>query len=408
MSGPLAGVKVIEFCDEMGDWAGKLLADMGATVMKVEPPGGSRTRGYGPFLDDIPGPERSLWFWHYNTNKQSVVLDVAAARDRLAFAALVADADVLIEDAPPGRMAALGLDWSDLQTTNPRLIHVSITAFGRSGPGTGDAFTDLTLLAGGGPAWSCGYDDHSLPPVRGGGNQGYQTACHYAVMALLVALLERDVSGLGQFVEVNGNAAANVTTEASSYSWLVAGQTVQRQTGRHAGVNPSINTQIRCADGRYATTGLPPRRGDDFRRMLGWLDQLGFRAEFDQWPFLELGMERDRIDLAMLAEDPEAAAIFGAGRDCVNFIAARLPAYEFFTQGQERGFQVGIVYSPEEMMEDPHFKARGFPTAVAHPELDREFVYPGAPYAFEKSKWSIQRRAPLLGEDTDEALAPYR
>lgn len=408
MTGPLHGLKVVEYCDELGEWAGKLLADMGATVVKVEPPGGSRTRGYEPFLDDIPGSERSLWFWHYNTNKKSIVLDLELAADRATFAALAADADVLIEDAPPVRMAELGFDWPDLQESNPRLVYVSITAFGRSAPRSNEAFTDLTLLAGGGPAWSCGYDDHSLPPVRGGGNQGTQTACHYAVMSLLVALLERDVSGMGQFVEVNAYAASNVSTEAASYTWLVNGQTVQRQTGRHAGVNPSINTQIRCADGRHATSGLPPRRGDDFKRMLHWLDSLGFGEEFDQRPFLELGMARDRIDLSTLAQDPEAAAIFGAGRDCVNFIASRLPAYTFFTQGQERGFQVGIIYSPEEMMEDPHFKARGFPVEVSHPELDRSFIYPGAPYAFGQSKWSIQRRAPLLGEDSEETLAPYR
>ena len=80
MSGALSGLTVIEFCEEMGDWAGKLLADMGANVIKIEPPGGSRTRTYEPFLDDEPGPERSLWWWHYNTNKKSVTLDINQTR----------------------------------------------------------------------------------------------------------------------------------------------------------------------------------------------------------------------------------------------------------------------------------------------------------------------------------------
>jgi crotonobetainyl-CoA:carnitine CoA-transferase CaiB-like acyl-CoA transferase len=408
MSGPLTGLTVVELCDEMGEWAGKLLADMGATVVKVEPPGGVRTRGYEPFLDDTPGPERSLWFWHYNTNKQSVVLDVEEPEDRAALVALLADADVLLEDTRPGRMADLALDWPDMERINPKLIYVSITAFGRGEPRNADAFTDLTLLAGGGPAWSCGYDDHALPPVRGGGNQGYQTACHYAVMSLLVALLERDVSGRGQHIDVNAHAASNVTTEAASYTWLVNQQTVQRQTGRHAGVNPSQPAQILCADGRYATTGLPPRRGGDFVRLLGWLDDLGLKEEFEQWPLLELGVARDRLDLAKLAEDPEVAAIFGAGRECVNFLASRLPAYQFFAEGQQHGFQVGVVYSPEEVLGDPHFQARGFPVEVSHDELGRSFVYPGAPYRFEKSQWEIRRRAPLLGEDSDEVLARYR
>ena len=404
MSGALQGLTVIELCDEMGDWAGKLLADMGADVIKIEPPGGSRTRNYEPFLDDQPGPERSLWWWHYNTNKKSVVLDLDEPGDREHFKRLCATADILIEDALPGYMTTAGLDWPDLQPLNSRLIYVSITAFGRNAPRNEEEFSDLTLLAGGGPAWSCGYDDHSMPPVRGGGNQGYHTACHYAVMSLLVALLERDVSGLGQHIDVNAHAANNVTTEAASYSWLVAEQTVQRQTGRHAGVNPSMPAQILCADGRMVNSGLPPRRGDDFRRMLAWLDDLGIKEEYAAWPMLELGSQRERIDLSKLASDPETAEIFGAGRDCVNFIASKLPAYDFFIGAQERGFQVGIIYSPEEAMEDVHFKARGFPVQVEHPELGRTFTYPGAPYAMQKGKWEIRRRAPLLGEDTAEVL----
>lgn len=241
--------------------------------------------------------------------------------------------------------------------------------------------------------------------MRGGGNQGYHTACHYAVMSALVALLERDVSGRGQHIDVNAHAANNVTTEAATYTWLVSQQTVQRQTGRHAAVNPSMPSQIPCADGKYVNSGFPPRRGDDFRRQLQWLEDLGIKEEYEQWPLLEVGATRDRLDLSKIATDEEVAAIFGAGRDCVNFIASRLPAYEFFTQAQERGFQVGIIYSPEEAMEDVHFKARGFPVEVEHPELGRTFTYPGAPYAMEKGKWSIRRRAPLLGEDTEAVLA---
>jgi crotonobetainyl-CoA:carnitine CoA-transferase CaiB-like acyl-CoA transferase len=404
MSGALTGLKVIEICSEMGDWAGKLLADMGAEVVKIEPPGGSVTRTYEPFYEDVPGQERSLWFWHYNTNKKSVVLDLETEEAREQVRKLAAAADILIEDAMPGEMARLGLDHPALMAANPRLIYTSITAFGREAPRNMEQYLDLTLVAGGGPAWSCGYDDHSLPPVRGGGNQGYHTACHYAVMSILVALLERDVSGLGQHIDVNAHAANNVTTEAATYTWMVSGQTVQRQTGRHAGVNPSMPAQIVCADGRLVNSGLPPRRGGDFTRMLKWLDDLGIKEEYPEWPLLEIGAGQERIDLSKLATDPEVAAVFGAGRDCVNFIASRLPAYEYFTQAQSRGFQVGIIYSPEEAMEDPHFKARGFPVQVEHPEFGKTFTYPGAPYAMQKGQWAINRRAPLLGEDTAEVL----
>ena len=404
-SGPLAGLKVIEFADFMGTWAGKLLADMGAEVIKIEPPGGEVTRTYEPFLDDEPGIERSLYFWHYNTNKQSVVLDLETAAGADAFRRLASTADFVVESAAPGEMARLGLDYPDLSPGNERLIYVSITPFGRNTSRAHEAATDITLMSNGGITWMNGYDDHSLPPVRGGGNQAYHTASHYAVMSALTALVYRDVSGKGQHIDVNANACINVTNEAGSYTWLVAQDTVQRQTGRHAAVRPSMPSQLQCADGRWVNTGLPPRNPAAFRATLDWLAESGLIGDFHEAPLLELGMQREMIDLSKLATDEELQAIFGAGRAAMGFIASKLSAYEFFSGAQARGFQVGIIYSPEEVLEDPHFQARGWPTEVEHPEHGRSFIYPGQPYKFEKSPWSIRRRAPLLGEDTEEVLA---
>ena len=175
MTGALNDLRVIELCDEAGAWAGKLLADMGADVIKVEPPAGSLTRTYAPFYKDVPHRDRSLTYWHYNTSKRGITLDLDQEAGREAFRRLVASADVLIEDQAPGRMAAWGLDYPDLSALNPKLIMTSITPFGRSGPRSTEQATDLTLLAGGGPVWSCGYDDHSLPPVRGGGKDRKST-----------------------------------------------------------------------------------------------------------------------------------------------------------------------------------------------------------------------------------------
>ena len=234
MSGALAGVRVIELAHERTSFAGKLLADMGADVIVVEPPGGHATRAYDPFLEDRPGAERSLYWWHYNTSKRGVTARVDTPRGRELVARLAAGADVLLEGEDPGRLASLGIDLAALRVDNERLISVSITPFGPSGPRSDEQATDLTLFASGGPAWSCGYDDHSLPPVRGGGNQALHTGAHYAVISLLVALLAREESGRGQHVDVNLHAAANVSTEAGSYHYLVDQSIVQRQTGRHA------------------------------------------------------------------------------------------------------------------------------------------------------------------------------
>ena len=401
--GALAGLRVVELCDEKGALAGKLFADMGAEVIKVEPLAGDPTRSYPPFLDDEPGLERSLYFWHYNTSKLGVTLDLEQEAGRDLLRRLVASAGVFIESERPGRLAEIGLDYADLRPLNESLIMVSITPFGRTGPRAEEEVTDLTLLAGGGPVWSCGYDDHSLPPVRGGGNQGYHTGCHFAFMSALAALLYRDHTGTGQHIDVNMHAAVNVTTEAATYEYLVAGATVQRQTGRHHSVTPmpSMRSQVRCADGRYVNGGIPARRPEQFRRVHEWLVELDLVDEFLEAPLLVIGAQRESFDMQLISEDEEARAIFAAAREAVNFLAAHLPADEFFRGAQERGFQVGVIYSPEEVIEDPHFIDRGFPVQVEHPELGRTFTYPGAPYKFGASPWRIARRAPLLGEDNE-------
>jgi crotonobetainyl-CoA:carnitine CoA-transferase CaiB-like acyl-CoA transferase len=406
MSGPLDDVRVLELCDEAGAWAGKLLADLGADVVKVEPPSGSAVRTHPPFFGDEPHPDRSLAFWHSNTSKRGLTLDLQQPRGRELLRRLAAGVDVLLEDQPPGQMAAWGLDYPDFERLNPGLIMASITPFGRSGPRADWAATDLTILAGAGPAWSCGYDDHTLPPVRGGGSQGYQTGCHWAVLATLVALLHRDWTGAGQHIDVNMHAASNVTTEAGSYQWLVARQTVQRQTGRHAAAQPTAPVQVRARDGRWVTTGVAPRRPREIGVLLAWLDELGLRDRFEAWPLLELGSRLDHdISLATVAQSADDAAIYGAVRDALNFIAQEIDSYDFFVGTQRRNMQCGIIYSPDEVIDDPHFRARGFAVEVEHPELGERFIYPGAPYRLSASPWRIRQRAPLLGEHTAEVLA---
>jgi crotonobetainyl-CoA:carnitine CoA-transferase CaiB-like acyl-CoA transferase len=401
----LTGLRVVELASERSAFAGKLFADMGADVILIEPVAGAAMRGYGPFVDDVPDPEKSLYFWHYNTSKRGIALDVDTPEGADVFRRLVAQADVVIESEKPGDLARKGLDYGDLSGDHPELLWVSLTGFGRDDPRSLDPILDLTILAGGGPVWNNGYDDHSLPPIRGGGNQGYHTGCHYGFMTALVALLHRDATGRGQFIDVSFHAAANVTTEAGSYEWLVAQATVQRQTGRHAATQMTMGSQITCADGRMVNTGVPPRFPAEFARMHQWIIEAGLEEEFPEAIFLEMGGKRESIDLYKIAEDEELQAIFGAGREAANLLASKLSAYDFFIQSQERGFPVGIIYAPEEVMEDPHFQARGFCVPVEHEDLGRQVTYPGAPYVLQKGAWQISRRAPQLGEHNAPVLA---
>jgi crotonobetainyl-CoA:carnitine CoA-transferase CaiB-like acyl-CoA transferase len=345
-------------------------------------------------------PERSLWWWHYNTSKRGVTLDLEERSGRESFRRLGERADVVLEGEQPGTLAALGIDYDDLRDALPRVVWVSVNPFGRSGPRAQDPATDLTLLASGGAIWSCGYDDHTLPPVRGGGNQAFHVGSTFAVLGALTALLHRDRSGTGQRVEVNVNAAVNVTTELATYEWLVGGLEVQRQTGRHASVLPSLETTVTAADGRMVNTGVPPRSGAAFRSLSLWLDELGLREEFPEAFFLDLGAGRAVITSAEIAEDAEVMAIYGAGREALTFIASRLTAYEFFVGSQERGLPTGIVYAPDEAFADPNVVARGFPTPVE--QAERTVLYPGAPYRFSRSPWAISRPSPRVGEHNAE------
>jgi|TARA_B100001971_G_scaffold153312_1_gene142568 crotonobetainyl-CoA:carnitine CoA-transferase CaiB-like acyl-CoA transferase len=393
----LDDIRVLEVGPGLGAWCGKLLADMGASVIKIEPPSGDATRGYEPFYRDEPGVDRSLYFWHYNTNKSSVTLDIETNAGRAVFRRLAADADVIIDSTPPGHMRQIGLGYDEITDVAPSIVMASISPFGQEGPYVDWASTDLTALAFGGPVWNCGYDDHTLPPVRGGGNQGYHVVCHYAVNAIMIALIHRQFTGVGQYIDANMHAALNVTTEGASYNWLVARDTVQRQTGRHAAVVPTSPTQVLCQDGRYVNVGFPARTEEQWLHLLAWLDEedllgnLGDYLDTPNWTAMRLGdpdalEQQRRVSLAMAA------------------LAGKTDSYDLFSKAQELGFQWGIVYAPEDVFTDPHFQARGFPVEVEHPELGESFVYPGAPYKLPASPWAITRRAPLLGEDNQRVL----
>jgi crotonobetainyl-CoA:carnitine CoA-transferase CaiB-like acyl-CoA transferase len=406
--GPLAGIRVVELASEWSAYAGKLLADLGAEVVLVEPREGAPMRDYAPFAGDEPGSESSLWWWHYQTSKRGVTLDLQEAQDRALFVRLVANAHLVLEGETAGHLAEKGIDHPTLRALDPALIWVSITPFGRTAPGASEPATDLTLLASGGPVWSCGYDDHALPPVRGGGNQALHTGGLHAVASALAAVLHQQMGGEGQHVDVSLHAAANVTTEEATFRWLVAGETVQRQTGRHASPHATMPTMVPDVDGQPVNTGAPPRLPAEFEALLAWLADLELREQFAESFLLELGVERGGVDVAVLSEDAEAQAIYGAGREALILIAGQLRGYDYFVEGQRRGLATSVIHAPEDVLDDPHFIARGFPTPVYEESLGRAVVHPGAPIAFGGSPWRIRARAPRLGEHNAAVLGPLR
>jgi crotonobetainyl-CoA:carnitine CoA-transferase CaiB-like acyl-CoA transferase len=395
--GALHGVRVVEVASEHGALAGRILSDLGAEVIVVEPPGGHPSRGFGPFLDDQPGAERSLWWWFYNAGKRSVVLDLHTTEDADRFRSLVRTCDMVLETERPGALDDLGVGYEALGAGDAGPVWVSITPFGRRSPRSCEPVTDLTLQAGAGPVWSCGYDDHLLPPVRPGGNQGYHTACLWAVEAALVALYVRQSQGFGQLVDVSMHAANNVTTEAATYEWLVAQATVQRYTFRHAAVRLTPPRLMPSAD-RNTVIGALPRRAGEFGALAEWMEELGLEGQFEEFFFLQMGVERGGVQLPDIASDPEAAAIYQAGADALRFVAAHLPGEAFFLEAQRRGIPAAVLLSPDEVLGDAHFRARGFAVEVEHEDLGRSFVYPGPVFQAPAAPWRVRGRAPHVDE----------
>lgn len=378
-----------------------MLAELGADVIVVEPSAGSPHRARPPYVDDVPGPDRSLRWWGANAGKRSVRIDLDDPQGAARLRALIGTADVVVE-GDRAVLAAAGCGYEECAAADDALIWVSVTPFGRDSERNAMPVTDLTLLSATGPVWNCGYDDHSIPPIRGAGDQSSNVAGLHTAIGTLVALAHRDRTARGQLVDVNVAAACNVSSEQVTYNWLLNKDICTRQTGRHAYYVPTAPVQVRCADGWYATTGVLPRTPRQFADLHAWLAELNLLEELPEAYFLELAAARERdVDFNVIGIDDETTAILSAAREAVTLIASRLPAVEFALSSQRRGFPAGAVMTPDEAYEDEHMRARGFHVEVSHPELDRDVRYPGTPYVFSATPTLISRRPPLLGEHDD-------
>ena len=392
-TGPLAGLRVIELATHIGQWCGKLMADLGADVIKVEPPGGVEERRVGPFYRDEPHPERSLYFWHYNTSKRSVVLDLEHPQGRPVFRRLVDSADVLLETHPPGALPALGLGHKVLAEGHPELVMCSLTPFGQDGPWRDYRSADLLHLAAGGQMAGCGYDpadDPDQQPIAPGGGNAWHIGSHFAYIAIVAAVLRRRLTGVGQYIDCSVHEACALTTEAHVSNWVYGGRVVSRQTGRHAAASPSPPTQLATRDGGMVNANFGNLTPATVRSIAEWMDRSGWGREL---------LDARYRDPQVL--DQERAEITGQIR---AFTASR-SAEEAYRGAQEAGMPWGAIRAPEQVAEDRHFHERGFFTPVEHPELGATFTYPGAAALYSRSPWRITHRAPLIGEHSAEVGA---
>jgi crotonobetainyl-CoA:carnitine CoA-transferase CaiB-like acyl-CoA transferase len=392
LAGPLTGLRILELADEKGQFCGKLLGDLGADVVKIEPPGGEPCRHIGPFLDDIPDPERSLSFWYYNTSKRGTTLNLQTADGRQLFGRLAATSDVILETFPPGFLASMRLDYEALREKNPRLIMCALTPFGQTGPWRDYTSSDLLHMAAGGEMASSGYDEADVPnapPIAPGGGNAWHMGCHFAYMAIMAALVHRTVAGRGQYIDASIHEACALTTEAAVANYVYRGEVLRRQTGRHHAPGPTPRTQFRAKDGTYVCALVAGRLNPKYvRELADLLDSYSMAGDLKDAKYQ---------DPAVIAANTSHII-----DDLVAKFIASLPAEEVYHAAQERGFTWGAVRAPEALLDDPHLHDRGFWKEVEHPELGRSFVYPGEAARYNGSPWRISRRAPLIGEHNTE------
>jgi crotonobetainyl-CoA:carnitine CoA-transferase CaiB-like acyl-CoA transferase len=385
----LDGLRVIELAgDPAGEMLGKLLAQTGADVVKVEPPEGSPTRAIGPFAGDRADPDHSLTFWYYNTNKSSVVVDYRGDAGRDQLLGLLADADVCITTLRPSELRTLRLEPDVLRAGNDGLVVVSITPFGLDGPWADRVSSDLVGLALGSPLNSCGYDDHSIPPIRPGGDQGYQSACSFALMALLLALVDRQRTGEGQLVDVGMHDCLAVSAELANPYWFYPKVVVHRQTCRHAQPTPTSPALFQCGDDRYVYFVLFVADLKPWQALVDWMDTKGLAADL---------LEPEYADARFRQEN------FGHIQEMVEVFFLLQTAEEAYHDGQARGLSIGIAYAPDDLFHDEHLAARDFFVTVEHEDLPPA-RYPGPPFRFSAFGTVPMLRAPRLGEHTADVL----
>jgi benzylsuccinate CoA-transferase BbsE subunit len=392
--GPLSGLRILELTDEKGQFCGKLMADLGADVIKIEPPGGENCRSFGPFLDDDPHRERSISFWHYNTSKRGLTLDLDAPEGQDIFKRLAAKADLILESRQPGYLPSLGLGYEHLSTDNPGLIMCSLTPFGQTGPWRDFQVSDIVHMAAGGQMASSGYDSQDIedpPPIAPGGGNAWHIGAHYAYIGIMAALYYRDITGHGQYIDSSIHEACALTTEGAIAIYLSTGEVVRRHTGRHASPDQSPPIQFPTGDGGWINT---TRSGSNLtaprlRRLAEWMD--GYNMADD------LMEEKYQSNDVIQENNSHIVQVL------YDFLGS-ISLEDAWHGGQERDFPWGAIRTMDDLMGDLHLEDRGFFVDVPHPELGRSFTYPGPAAIYNDSPWRISRRAPLIGEHNEEIL----
>jgi crotonobetainyl-CoA:carnitine CoA-transferase CaiB-like acyl-CoA transferase len=376
----LSGVRVTELADNIpGSYCGKLFADLGADVVKVEPPSGDPLRNQG-----AGGTGRGGAFLHFNTNKRGLVLDPAIDEDRARMLRLLHESHLVIE-AGPGRMDEWGTSWEELHEQVPVLSVVSISGFGASGPYSSYQWSDLVVQAMGGALLLQGQEDQD--PVRLPGNLALCFVGNMAALGALAALESARATGTGSFVDCAAvEALATMPARATTllaYQYRDCRPDPSRPAASGGTLIPT--GVFPCADGYMAMMSTPQQLGE----MLDVLDDDDLRAAFARPDAFTRGDTKEAVDAALYP-----------------WLLARTRA-EATAAAQRVGWPLAGINSPAEVLQADHLHQRGFWVHTDDP-LVGTIDLPGPPYRFGEGGWSLRRLAPSLGSHDDDRIPPWR
>ena len=389
--------RVLDLSDHRGQLAGAMLADLGADVILVEPPGGSRARSVGPFVEGREGdPEASLWFWSYNRGKRSVVLDLDDPAGQAHLRELAAGADVLIESDAPGAMSARGLGPDDLAVVNPALVYTSITTFGQSGPKADWAATDLIVSAAG--MLSNVVGDEDRPPLRIPLDQCFLHASAEAAVASLIALRERKRSGQGQHIDTSAQQAVTQATQSATLCHLYNSPELLRMSGG-ARLGPfRVRLRSPAADGFVSATILFGESIGPFgARLFEWMHTQGGCADSDlevDWIHFVDGVMTGRIPITEYDRIQQVAADFTATRTKAELLEVAL----------EHRLLIVPVATVADVVESPQYTERGFWREISTGGID-SVRYPGPFAQLSATPLDLSMPPPSVGQHTAEVLA---
>lgn len=375
-SSPLSGYRVLDLSGPLGLHCTKLLADMGADVIKIEPPGGDVSRRTPPFKDDTPHPEKSLYFLHFNTNKRAVTLDIEKPDGRAIFLELARRADVIVETAPPSRMDELNIGYTALREQNPGIIYTAITPFGQTGPWRDYKANDMAGIALGNLLYLAG--EPGEPPLQPPGEIAYGMASTYGAFGTAVALYHRMESGKGQYIDVSMHECAGHIAGYFIPNYGYTGAKPARASRK--GEETDLYDPYKTKNG-YARIFIIPV--EQWRRLVDWM---GRPPEISGPEFEKMSYRRQHPDVVTKA---------------IAEFCAKHTKEELYDEGQKRRIAVTPINTAGEFVEMEQTKARRIFVDMEHPVVGPYKQFGVVPRLME-TPGSIRRPAPLLGEHNQE------